>query len=188
MKILSVFFLATFFLVSVAQAGWGWDKQKFHSAKSPMVEQAVTSPSYCYDTGFEFSIFMSGYWPESPSNLSNELGGGFALGYFFGHNFGIEGSYALHGGGDAEHVGKMNAVYRFPLGGECCSTIAPYVFGGPGVVSANTSEFMWNLGGGVDVRFESWGCLGVFADFSYNWVDQTLPDFTQIRAGMRFPF
>lgn len=187
MKSLTVFFLATFFLGSIAHAGWGWDKQRFQSAKSSMVEQTVTSPSYCYDTGFEFSIFASGYWPENGS-LTEQLGGGFALGYFFGRNFGLEGSYALHGGGDAEHVGKMNAVYRFPLGGECCSTIAPYVFGGPGVFNSNSSEFLWNLGGGVDVRFESWGCLGLFADFSYNWVNRTLPDFTQIRAGMRIPF
>ncbi|MEM7603299.1 MAG: outer membrane beta-barrel protein [Verrucomicrobiota bacterium] len=187
MKIFSTILVATFLLGSVAHAGWGWDKQKYQSAKSPMVEQVVTSPSYCYDAGFEFSIFASGIWPED-GNLSDEIGGGFALGYFFGHNFGIEGSYALHGGGDAEHVGKLNAVYRFPLGGECCSTFAPYIFGGPGVFSSNTSEFMWNLGGGIDYRNEGWGCLGLFADFSYNWVDQTLPDFTQIRAGVRFPF
>ncbi|MDF1657269.1 MAG: outer membrane beta-barrel protein [Verrucomicrobiales bacterium] len=187
MKTLSVFLLVTLTLCSVAQAGWGWDKQKFHSAKSPMVEQRVTSPSYCFDEGFEFSVFASGYWPEG-NNLSNQLGGGFALGYFFGHNFGIEGSYALHGGGNAEHVGKMNLVYRFPLGGECCSSIAPYVFGGPGVLSTNTSEFLWNLGGGLDFRLEGWGCLGLFTDFSYNWVNRTHPDFTQIRAGVKIPF
>ncbi|MEM6915752.1 MAG: outer membrane beta-barrel protein [Verrucomicrobiota bacterium] len=189
MKRFFVTLLALTAFSSIAQAGWGWDKQKFYSAKSPMVEQRVTSPSYCFDAGFDFSIYASGYWPDAGSTtLSDEIGGGFALSYFFGHNFGIEGAYALHGGGDAEHVGKLNAVYRFPLGGECCSTIAPYLFGGPGVFSSTTSEFMWNLGGGVDFRMEGWGCVGLFADFSYNWVKENHPDFTQIRAGMRFPF
>ena len=179
----------TLLLSSFAQAGWGWNKEKYYGAKSSAVEQRVTSPSYCYDAGFEFSGFVSGFWPETQVGLNdNSIGGGVALAYFFGHNFGLEGSYAAHGGGVSQQVGKFNAVYRFPLGGECCSTIAPYVFGGFGVVSVGTSESLWNLGGGVDVRFESWGCVGLFGDFSYNWVDQTLPDFTQFRAGFRIPF
>ncbi|MDF1861937.1 MAG: hypothetical protein P1U87_17090 [Verrucomicrobiales bacterium] len=187
MKGLSVFFAATFFLGTLAQAGWGWDKQRFHSAKSPQVEQRVTSPSYCFDAGWEFSGYLSGYWPED-NRRSNELGGGVALSYFLGHNFGFEAAYALHGGANSEQIGKFNAVYRFPLGGECCSTIAPYVFGGPGVISSGSSEMLWNVGGGLDFRLESWGCIGMFADFSYNWVDQGLPDFTQFRAGFKVPF
>jgi hypothetical protein len=47
---------------------------------------------------------------------------------------------------------------------------------------------LWNVGAGVDVRFESWGCVGLFGDFSYNWVDQGQPDFTMMRAGIRIPF
>jgi len=176
-------------LSSVAHAGWGWNKEKFHGSKSHVVEQRITSASYCYDAGFEFSAFGSGFWPETQTGLNTDsLGGGVALAYFFNHNLGLEGTYAVHGGGEAQQVGKINAVYRFPLGGECCSTIAPYVFGGFGVVSAGPSESLWNLGGGLDVRFEGWGCVALFSDFSYNWVDQSLPDFTMIRAGIRFPF
>ncbi|HRQ90906.1 MAG TPA: hypothetical protein PLA50_19100, partial [Bacteroidia bacterium] len=86
-------------------------------------------------------------------------------------------------------VGKFNAVYRFPLGGECCSTIAPYIFGGTGVVAAGSSELLWNIGAGIDIRFESWGCVGLFGDFSYNWVDDARQaDFTLMRAGFRVPF
>lgn len=183
---------ASLLLSSVAQAGWGWNKEAYQVAKTPGVEQRITSPSTVFDTGYEFSLFLSGIWPED-GRLSNAMGGGIAVGYFFGHNLGLEGSYHLHGSGTAGgtdmQVGKVNLVYRFPLGGECCSTIAPYVFGGPGVFAVGPSEFLMNLGGGIDWRFESWGGVGVFADFSYNWVsNNALPDFTLFRAGIRVPF
>jgi len=189
-----VFALALSLLAgSAAQAGWGWNKEAHRSAKSSMVEQRVTSPSYCYDRGYEFSVFLSGFWPEDdPNILDNAMGGGAAVSYFFGHNLGIEGSYMLHGSGTAGgsdiQVGTFNLIYRIPLGGECCSTIAPYFFGGPGVVAAIDSEMLWNLGAGIDVRFESWGCIGMFGDFSYNFVDEDSPDFTLFRAGFRVPF
>ncbi len=172
---------------SIAQAEWGWNKEAYQSAKSPMVEQTITSESYCYDAGFEFSGFGSSFWPDA-DGLSNSIGGGAALSYFFGPNLGVELMYALHGSGVVDHVGKGNIVYRWPLGGDCCGTIAPYVFGGPGIVSLGTNEFLWNVGGGIDFRLESWGCIGLFSDFSYNWVEGNGTDFTMIRAGFRVPF
>lgn len=187
MKGLTLAFGFSLFLCNASQAGWGWNKDAYQSAKSSMVEQRITSPSYCYDTGFEFSFYGSGFWPED-TRLNNEMGGGVALAYFFGHNFGIEGNYAAHGGGNSEQFGHLNLVYRLPLGGECCSTIAPYFFGGPGVASSGDEAFLWNVGGGIDLRFESWGCIGLFGDYSYNWIDDNLPDFTQVRFGVRVPF
>jgi hypothetical protein len=47
---------------------------------------------------------------------------------------------------------------------------------------------LWNIGGGLDIRFEGLGCIGLFGDFSYNWVDEDLPDFTMVRVGVRCPF
>lgn len=188
MKGIFTFLAVSFLLCSVSQAGWGWNKEAFHGAKAPVqVEQRTTDRSYCFDAGFEFSGFGSGFWPEA-QGLDNALGGGVGISYFFGTNLGVELMYAAHGSGVAEQVGKANLVYRLPLGGECCGTIAPYIFGGPGVVSQGSSEFLWNLGGGLDFRFESWGCIGLFSDFSYNWVDNTQQDFTMIRLGFKVPF
>lgn len=187
MKGIFVFLAATAILSSVCHADWRWDKSQASGPKSPMVEQRISSDSYCFDSGFVFSGFVSGYWPED-SNFGNSIGGGASLAYFFGHNLGFELSYAAHGSGVAEQVGTGNLVYRFPLGGECCATLAPYVFGGPGVVSSGNSEFLWNLGAGMDFRSEAWGCIGFFGDFSYNFVNGNLPDFTMFRAGVRFPF
>jgi hypothetical protein len=177
-------------LCTASHAGWNWNKEAYESAKSG-VEQRVTQPSYCYDAGFEFSGFVTGLWPED-SRLEETIGGGIAIAYFFGHNFGVEGSYSVTGsgtaGGSDNQVATFNAVYRLPLGGECCSTIAPYFFGGPGMISSGSSEMLWNVGVGLDIRFESWGCIGLFGDASYNWVDQGQPDFTLMRAGFRVPF
>ena len=187
MKKTSLVFGLTFLLSTLSHAGWGWNKDAYRSAKSPLVEQRVTGYSYCYDAGFEFSAFGSGFWPEETTS-QNSLGGGVSLAYFFGHNLGIEASYSAHGSAQADQVGTLNMVYRLPLGGECCSTIAPYVFGGGGVVSDGDYQCLWNLGGGLDVRFEGMGCVGFFGDFSYNWVDEGLADFTLIRVGVRLPF
>jgi hypothetical protein len=191
MKGISLVFGFSFLLTTLSQAGWGWNKEAFHGAKSPQVEQRITDSSYCYDAGYIFSIYASGLWPED-NRLENAMGGGASLAYFFGHNFGLEGSYMVHGsgtgGGSDIQVGTFNAVYRFPLGGECCSTIAPYIFGGPGVLASGRSEMLWNIGAGIDFRMESWGCIGLFGDFSYNFVDDAQPDFTLFRAGIRLPF
>jgi len=192
MKLNSGLVAATALLLSgtFAQAGWSWNKQRYEAAKTAMVEQRVTSPSYCFDKGWEFSFFGSGIWLNNPNpGSANQFGAGGALSYFFGHNLGLEGSYSAHGGTQSEQIGKTNLVYRFPLGGECCSTIAPYVFGGVGVISSGPSEFLWNVGGGIDWRLESWGCIGMFADYSYNGVNGNfIPDFTQLRVGFRVPF
>tara|TARA_R110000850_G_scaffold8950_4_gene32948 strand:+ start:1263 stop:1829 length:567 start_codon:yes stop_codon:yes gene_type:complete len=188
MKGISVFFAASILFCSVAQADWRWDKDGYQSAKSPMVEQRVTSPSTCYDTGWEFSGFVTGNFPDS-SLFKNGVGGGASLAYFFGHNLGVEGSYILHGSGVANQMGTVDLVYRFPLGGECCANVAPYIMGGAGFVASGSNEFLWSLGGGIDFRNEGWGCVGLFTDFSYNFVDSAiLGDFALVRAGVRVPF
>ncbi|MAS94781.1 MAG: hypothetical protein CMO55_16400 [Verrucomicrobiales bacterium] len=187
MKVFSTVLAITFLTCSLTQAGWNWNKEAYHSAKSPMVEQKITSPSYCYDIGWEFSLFASGAWADV-ANIEGEYGGGLGLTYFLGHNFGIGVEYMKQGGAPIEHVGRLGFNYRMPLGGECCSTIAPYVFGGPGIVGSNSSDMLWYVGGGLDLRFESWGCTGLFADYSYNWVDDNPADFAIIRAGIRVPW
>ena len=186
-KGISIFFAASFVLCSLSEAGWRWDKEAYQAAKNPMVEQRVTSPSYCYDEGWEFSLFVTGNWPDDPL-FDSKFGGGGSLAYFFGHNLGIEASYIAHGSGVANQKGLIDLVYRFPLGGECCSNIAPYIMGGWGFVASGQNESLWNAGVGIDFRNEGWGCMGLFTDFSWNFVDAPFGDFTLLRAGMRMPF
>ncbi len=187
MKKISAFLITTLLLSTVVQAGWKWDKDKYHDAKNPSyTNETVTAPSYCFDAGWDLSLYGSGYWPENVPN--NGVGGGVALGYFFNENLGFDLSYTAHGSGVSQQIGMANLVYRFPIESKWCSSFAPYIHGGPGVLSQGASEFSWDIGGGVDVRFESWGCVGVFADYTYGFTDDNLQDFSMVRLGMKFPF
>ncbi len=136
----------------------------------------------CYDPGFEFSGFLAGILPEEGDD---ELGGGASLGYFLTENVGVELSYSVLATESEEHVVTGNLVYRFPMKDAC---IAPYVLVGGGVVTNGHTNGLYDVGGGIDVRFDSWGCIGVFADATYNWVEDDGADFTLVRLGFRVPF
>ena len=46
-------------------------------------------------------------------------------------------------------------------------------------------------GHGIDIRMESMGCVGIFIDASYNWIedsDSHHDDVTLVRAGFKIPF
>lgn len=174
---------ATLLATGSARADWRWDKQRQHDA---FVEEKTTAPSYCFDGGWDIGGFVSGIWPENVSN--NGLGGGVALSYFFNRNLGFELSYAAHGNGVSQQVGMGTLVYRVPIETDRAVAFAPYVFGGPGVLSDGGSEFLWEIGGGVDVRFASWGCTSLFADYTYGFADDNLSDFSMVRLGFKLPF
>jgi outer membrane protein with beta-barrel domain len=92
---------------------------------------------------------------------------------------------------------------RYPLP---CSRIAPYVFGGAGVIfgggesdffdpnnpptlvshTGDSAEFLGQIGGGVEVRITP--NIGVISDFSYNFVGRDNSDFGMIRTGLNFAF
>ena len=193
MKKLSLFLAASILLLTVgastAQADWHFKKDDLYRGKNPIrgVEQTTTDASYCFDAGFDFSMFAAGIWPEA--RTKNGVGGGIGISYFFDRNIGVEMSYAAYGQGTAEQVYGARLIYRWPLdGGGFSGDWAPYVFGGGGGVSMGTNNGYYEAGGGIDVRLESWGCIGFFGEFSYNFVDASISDFTQVRVGMRLPF
>ncbi len=135
----------------------------------------------CYDPGFEFSGFLAGIIPEESGG---ELGGGASLGYFLTENVGVELSYSILATDSAEHVVTGNLVYRFPIKDAC---IAPYILVGGGVKTNASTAGLYDVGAGLDMRFDSWGCLGVFTDATYNWLSDE-QDFTLVRLGFRVPF
>jgi len=192
MKTSSVFLIAAVAFISMAardvEAGWRFKKDSLYRGKNPIeVEQTTTSPSYCFDTGFDFSAFLSGVQPKGAGQ--NGLGGGVGFSYFFHRNVGVEIDYSAHGQGVAQQVFGGRLIYRIPLdGGGFSGDWAPYVFGGGGGVSAGSTQGYYSVGGGIDLRLESWGCVGFFADYSYNFVNAALGDFSQFRAGVRLPF
>ncbi len=192
MKTLSVFLTTAAVLLSMtasdAEAGWRFKKDELYGGKNPIegVAQTTTSASYCFDSGFDFSAFGAGLWPEAGTN---GVGGGIGFSYFFNRNIGVEVDYAVFGQGTAEQVYGGKLIYRIPLdGGGFSGDWAPYFFGGAGGVSLGSTQGFYSAGGGIDVRLESWGCIGFFAEYSYNFVDSWISDFSQVRAGVRLPF
>ena len=187
MKKISAILIATFLLSSVAQAGWKWDKARYRDAKNPhYTSETTTAPSYCFDGGFDLSLYGSGIWPENIGN--NGIGGGLGISYFFNRNLGLEVAYAAHGSGVSQQVGMLNFIYRMPIESKKGWSFAPYVHGGPGILSAGASEFTWDIGGGLDFRFESWGCTGLFADYTFAFADDNIQDYSLVRVGVKFPF
>ncbi|MCB1234317.1 MAG: hypothetical protein KDM91_04525, partial [Verrucomicrobiae bacterium] len=102
----------------------------------------------------------------------------------FTENVGVELSYAVLAFDSEEHVITGNLVYRMPLKDLC---IAPYLLVGGGLLTNSATDGLFDVGGGLDIRFDSMGCLGLFADATYNWVDGDR-DFTLIRSGVRVRF
>jgi|GEM_PF-570376 len=192
MKTLSVFLTITavLFSLSVSDAGadWRFKKDDLYRGdnSNQKVEQTTTHASYCFDAGFDFSAFAAGVLPEAGNN---GLGGGIGFSYFFDRNIGVEVNYAVFGQGTAEQVFGGRLIYRIPLdGGGFSGDWAPYVFGGAGGVSMGQTRGYYEAGAGIDVRLESWGCIGVFGEASYNFVDAVVSDFTQVKVGVKLPF
>lgn len=168
---------------SLATAGdWG--------GKSPIAPSGKGSvgggPSgcACYDSGFEFGGYLSAWFPDGDSSYEDEIGGGASLSYFATPNFGIEAAYSVIATDSEKQIATVNAVYRFVNTASC---VAPYVMAGGGLQANGSNHGLLDVGAGIDMRFESWGCIGLFADATYNWVEDAA-DFTLVRAGIKIPF
>lgn len=135
----------------------------------------------CFGTGFEFSGFAAGALPDSGSG---ELGGGAAIGYFFTENVGVEVSYTVAAFESEEHIVTGNLIYRMPIRDLC---IAPYILAGGGVLTNSATDGLFDVGAGLDIRLDSMGCVGIFVDAAYNWVEDDR-NFTLVRAGVKIPF
>jgi len=145
------------------------------------IDKGVVPASGCDDfgTGFEFSGFVAGAFPDSGDG---EIGGGASIGYFFTENVGLETSYTVAAFESTEHIITANLVYRLPIKEVC---IAPYVLLGGGLLTNSSTDGLWDLGAGLD--FRGFGNIGIFVDGTYNWVDGDR-DFTLVRGGIRIPF
>ncbi|MCB1064632.1 MAG: outer membrane beta-barrel protein [Verrucomicrobiae bacterium] len=158
-------------LSGVAQAGGG--KYVIDSTPAPMA-------SSCYGAGYEFGIFGAGIFPDG-DHLTDEIGGGASLGYFFNENFGLDFSAAFFATDSEVQNYTLDAVYRFPM-----NCIAPYVLAGGGLHTNGETEGLFRFGAGVDFRlFES---SSLFADGIYNLVSGEVEDYAIARIGLRFAF
>ena len=151
-------------------------------AGDPVTKDPVTmapQDPLCFAPGFEFGAYAAG---SLPSNGSDELGGGISMAYYFTENIGFDLSYAVFPYDSEVHAVTADLALRAPA-----NCISPYVLMGGGLISSDSNDGLYRLGGGLDVRFQNMGNLGLFADGVYNWVEGD-NNFTIARLGVRIPF
>jgi hypothetical protein len=162
---------------------------------TPKAAQPVQPPlpdvSDCWKPGAAIGIFGGGMIPRNLSDgcgceddhRAKGLGGGALLEYFFTRNFGFQASYGAYAPSPVNHVYEGDFIVRFPI--SSCN-LAPYIMAGGGGVADGTNLGMWDVGLGLEARFESLGCMGIFVDGSYHFVtDNRERDFTLVRVGVK---
>ena len=188
--------LGLFGITAQAQTGWNWDAQSYygneptasdHYQKGSQIPVYNVDPSVCYEPGWDFGGYFSAMFPVNTTGADDGIGGGVSLSYFFDRNIGIETNYSIHGQGSAQQVVHTNVIYRLPIDACFCGAWAPYVFGGGGFLADGHFDLLADVGAGLEIRFQSWGCAALFTDYSYNFVEKSL-DFHQVRTGFRLPF
>ncbi|MDB6071552.1 MAG: hypothetical protein JWL81_2723 [Verrucomicrobiales bacterium] len=172
------------------------------------------SPGYSLYNAGEWQIDLFGAYAEADSGnrrLIGEdvFGGGLGFNYFFTRNVGIGAEGTLFDTpGDMLGSANVNLTLRFPIGE---TGLAPYIFGGAGVVfnaddldSDDFSDardrfedddepgkgddviFIGHAGAGLEFRFSPH--VSIFGDARYTWTESDNSDFGQARAGLRFTF
>lgn len=118
-------------------------------------------------------------------------GGGVGINYFITQYIGIGASWnlidldgQLGSSSDTElHDTSVDLIFRMPLGEESRTAIHGMV--GGGVISNGSNHGTYNVGLGLEHRFDA---FGVFAEGRQTWIDSADVDFTSIRLGARFVF
>ena len=148
------------------------------NAKTPMAPQPTGCA--CFAPGAAVGVFGGAFLPDGGDN---ELGGGFLAEYFFCENFGFQGSYGIYATESEHHQFDGSFILRAPIKSLC---IAPYALVGGGFSTNGTTRGDYHVGGGIEARFSSAGCMGIFADGAYHFAAEGA-DFTVVRLGVKFP-
>ena len=171
--------LAFVVLASSAIAGPSYSGK---NPKAPALPPPPPAGCMAFEPGASFDVFAGLIIPDGGDT---EVGGGVGVNYFFTRNFGIDVNYGLYATDSEHHQIDGNFVLRAPIDSLC---IAPYVLAGGGYATNSYSGFTYQVGAGLDVRFQSAGHLGVFAEGLYHFAEDDVPEFTTVRLGLRIPF
>ncbi len=163
-------------LGAMAHAGEYWAP-----SKNPIKEPLPQPDPLCFHAG-EIHFDVISMYVDPTGSLSGSAGGGFAVGYFFNEYVGVRGTAYWWDSGSAQHNFLASAVLRYPLHDLC---IAPYVYGGIGGHFDSENQVGGHLGAGAEYRITD--NLGIFADYSYTWADET-SDWHGYTLGLRFVF
>lgn len=176
-------FLMTLALASSVYAGPVSYGKSGKAVQPPL--PPVPTGCECFGPGLSLGVYGGGYIPDSGTE-DDVLGGGVLAEYFFNPYVGIQGSYGIFATDSEHHEFNGALVLRYPITSLC---IAPYVMGGGGYSVNSDDKGNYFVGGGIEARFESLNCLGVFADGAYHFAaDSDDADYTIVRVGVKFPF
>ncbi len=150
--------------------------------KGPVAPHAAL----CFQAGELTLDGFAGYtWGRNggsgAKSIGDGWGGGVGLNYFFTEALGISGRYFGFDNdiGSFQHDVSASLVLRCPMQDSC---IAPYVFGGGGLITDTDTKGTGHLGGGIEFRLdEQWG---LFVDGRYTWVEKT-QNYTSANLGVR---
>jgi len=168
-------------LVSSALAG----ATTTYSGKSGKVVQPMAQAGCdCFAPGAAFGVFGGGIFPKEDG--ADAAGGGVLFDYFFTEYIGFQGSYGLFATSSEHHQFDGSLVLRAPITSLC---VAPYMMGGAGMSVNGDNNTDYHLGAGIEARFASMDCMGLFVDGTYHFAanDQD-SDFTVGRVGVKFRF
>ncbi|MFZ4596443.1 MAG: hypothetical protein ACOYOF_19460, partial [Verrucomicrobiaceae bacterium] len=127
------------------------------NAKAP-VAPAPAPGCDAFGPGLNFDVFAGAFIPDSGDS---ELGGGVGVGYFFNRFVGLDLNYGVYATESEHHQFDGNLVLRAPIDSLC---IAPYALVGGGFSTNGSTDGLYQVGGGLDVRLQSLSNLGVFAE------------------------
>lgn len=195
MKKIALPLIACFAAASVAFAGQEVKETKEY--KNPVEP--------CFkDQELQLDIFGTWNGNNHDNPHHNGFGGGAAVNYFFmkylgvgvesntwdggirsyenTHHQRINGSHS----GDVaveEFGGRLIARYPLELGSFC---LAPYAFGGGGLLFDDVTIGTWNAGGGLEWRATH--KIGIFTEGRFTWGGGHEIDSVQVRTGVRIVF
>ena len=150
------------------------------NAKGPVLPPPAPTCG-CFGTGLSVDAFGAAIFDRQGQDA---LGGGVGLNYFVTRNIGFSANYSVFATTSEHHEFDGNLILRAPIDSLC---IAPYALVGGGYATNGTSGGNYDVGAGLDIRFNPKSCLGVFAEGAYHWASAG-SDYTTVRLGVRVPF
>jgi hypothetical protein len=148
-----------------------------------VVQPAPSQGCDCFAPGFSMGVFGGGMFPQHGGD--NVAGGGVLAEYFFTENFGFQTSYGMYATSSEHHQIDGSFILRAPIKDLC---IAPYLMAGGGVGTNASTRGDYHAGVGIEARFASLNCMGLFADGAYHFASGSDNDFIMARIGVKFRF
>jgi len=178
-------YIATLLLSAVlASSTFAGSPAPYSGKGGKIVQPMAPDGCECFAPGAAFGVFGGGIFPEEGG--SDAAGGGVLAEYFFNPYIGLQGSYGLYATSSEHHQFDGSLVLRYPITSLC---IAPYILGGGGFSTNSDDNTDYHAGAGIEARFASMDCMGVFVDGTYHFAaDDQDSDFTVARLGVKFRF